>query len=194
VAVSKRGWILLGSAIPVLGLFALLGWAVTRAGSNPSGLIVNSNLGELRVSPAPARPFSLELLDGRTLTLAGLHGKVVMVDFWASWCPPCRQEAPALAEVYRDYAGLGVEFVGVDIWDRPQDAQKFVVRYGVPYPNGIDGRGAIAIDYGVRGIPEKFFIGRDGTLLKKFVGPMDAATLRRVLDGLLTPGPGDRAY
>ncbi len=190
---SKRGWILLGSAIPVAVFFALLVWASTRTGGRAGGVFVNSKLGELRVSPAPARPFSLELLDGRTVALAGLHGKVVMVDFWASWCPPCRKEAPVLAEVYREYAGQGVEFVGVDIWDRREDAQEFVARYGVPYPNGIDTKGTIAIDYGVRGIPEKFFIGRDGTLLKKFVGPMDAATLRRVLDGLLTPGPGPPA-
>ena len=190
---SKRGWILLGSALPVLGLFALLGWASTRSPTSRGGLIVNSTLGELTVSPAPARPFSLKLLDGRTLALADLRGKVVMVDFWASWCPPCRKEAPALAEVYRDYAGRDVEFVGVDIWDRREDAQEFVTRYGVPYPNGIDINGTIAIDYGVRGIPEKFFIGRDGTLLKKFVGPMDAAALRRVLDGLLTSGAGPPA-
>ena len=182
---SKRGWILLGTAVPVLAFIAVLAWASVKSGGNPGGLGVNNDFGQVSVNPRAARGFSLEVLDGTTITLDGLRGKVVMLDFWASWCPPCRQEAPTLAQVYREYQGQPVEFVGIDIWDRRQDALAFVERYGVPYPNGIDGKGSIAIDYGVRGIPEKFFVDREGTVVKKFVGPMSAETLRAALDELM---------
>jgi cytochrome c biogenesis protein CcmG, thiol:disulfide interchange protein DsbE len=185
---SKRGWILLGSAIPVLGLFALLVWASIKSGGNPGGFGVNSKFGEVRIQQRPASEFSLELLDGRTLALTDLSGKVVMLDFWASWCPPCRQEASGLAALYREYAGQPVEFIGIDIWDRTEDSLEHLERYGVTYPNGVDKQGVITIDYGVRGIPEKFFINRDGVLVKKFVGPMPGDTLRAVLDELLVSG------
>ncbi len=184
-ALSKRGWILMGSAVPLIALFALLGWALARSGGNPSGFGVNSELGEVAVASERAWEFSLSLLDGGTLALADLRGKVVMVDFWASWCPPCRIEAPVLAKVYREYAGQPVEFVGVDIWDARQDARQFISKYGVSYPSGVDAEGTIAINYGVRGIPEKFFIDREGILVKKIIGPVDEATLRETLDELL---------
>ena len=182
---SKRGWILLGTAVPVLALIAVLAWASVQSGGNPGGLGVNDEFGQVAVKPETAREFSLELLDGTAITLAGLRGKVVMLDFWASWCPPCRQEAPTLAQVYRELQGQPVEFVGIDIWDRWEDAQGFIDRFNVPYPNGIDSKGSIAIDYGVRGIPEKFFVDREGTVVKKFVGPMSAETLRAALDELM---------
>ena len=185
VVLSKRSWILVGSAVPVLALFALLGWASARSGGNPGGLGVNSELGEVSVTQKPANQFSLELLDGRTLNLSDYRGKVVMVDFWASWCPPCRQEAPVLAEVYREYAGLPVEFIGIDIWDGLDAARDYVSRYEVPYPNGVDDTGVIAIDYGIRGIPEKLFVDRHGAVTKRFIGPMDQNTLRSILDDLL---------
>ncbi|MBM3957924.1 MAG: TlpA family protein disulfide reductase, partial [Gemmatimonadetes bacterium] len=105
--------------------------------------------------------------------------------FWASWCPPCRREAPALADVYERYRTRGVEFVRIDIWDDEKDARAYVQRYGIGYPNGLDRGGEIAIDYGVTGIPEKLSLDRDGRLVRKFVGPMDADTLEAILDQLL---------
>lgn len=182
---SKRGWILLGSSIPVLALIGLLAWALVKSGGSPGGLGVNNAFGEVPVEQEATREFSLELLDGTTVTLSGLRGSVVLLDFWASWCPPCRQEAPILAQVYREYRERGVEFIGVDIWDRRPAAEAYLERYSVTYPNGIDARGRIAINYGVRGVPEKFLIGGGGALVKKFVGPMSGDSLRAALDELL---------
>ena len=191
ISLGKRGWIFLGSIVPVLSFIAVLVWASVKSGGNPGALGVNNELGEVRSSVDFAREFSLELLNGQTLTLSELRGKIVMLDFWASWCAPCRQEAPALAKVYREYSRFPVEFVGVGIWDGRGDARRFVSQFDVPYPTGVDGNGTIAIDYGVRGIPEKFFISPNRAILKKFTGPMDEDTLRTILDELLAATPSE---
>lgn len=168
------------------GFLALLVWGMFfKSPGGSGGLAINSKLGEVSIKARPARPFNLNLFDGRTLTLDDLKGKVVMVDFWASWCPPCRQEAPVVSRVYQDYKGRGVEFVGVDVWDKESDARAFLERYRISNPTGVDPKGFLAVDYGVTGIPEKYFIDRDGNLVRKFIGPMDEARLREVLDGLL---------
>jgi cytochrome c biogenesis protein CcmG/thiol:disulfide interchange protein DsbE len=171
--------------LAVAGLIALFAWGLARPGGTSGGFAVITQLGEVQVQPQPAQPFQLTLFGGETLTLEDLRGQVVMLDFWASWCAPCRQEAPTLARVYREYRDRGVEFVGVAIWDTEEDVQVYIRQYGVTYPNGLDPEGRMAMDYGVTGIPEKYFISRDGALVKKFIGPADEATLKQVLDELL---------
>ena len=182
---SKRTWLIIGAGVPVLALFAILAWASVRSGGNPGGLAVNDEFGQVDTSQERAPEFDLELISGGQLRLSDLRGQVVMVDFWASWCPPCRVEAPVLVQVYEEYRDRGVEFVGVDIWDSVGDAEIYLQQEGQTYPNGFDGKGVIAIDYGVRGIPEKFFIDRDGAIAKKYVGPLTADRLRSTLDELL---------
>ena len=182
---TKRQWILLASALPVLALLALLAWGSIRLGSEPGSLGVNDEFGEVEVSREYITDFEMELFDGGALDTAQLRGKLVLVDFWASWCPPCRHEAPELAQVYNEYRERPVEFVGVNIWDNEKAAVDYLAEFGVPYPNAIDREGSIAIEYGVRGIPEKFFVGGDGRVLRKFVGPITGQDLRQVLDDLL---------
>jgi len=175
----------LAGLLAVVGLIALFAWGLARSGSSSGGFAINAQLGEVAIRPGPARPFRLTTFEGQTLALDNLRGRVVMVDFWASWCPPCRAEAPVLAQVYREYRDKGVAFVGIAIWDTQEDAQTYIQQFGIAYPNGLDPKGRIAIDYGVTGIPEKYFIDREGVLVKKFNGPMDETRLRQVLDELL---------
>ena len=182
---TKRKWVFLGAVVPMLAMLALLAWGSVKSGGQPGSLGVNNEFGEVLVTRKSAAHFNLDLINGGNLDSSQLRGKIVFLDFWASWCPPCRYEAPDLAEVYLEYRNRPVEFVGVDIWDDKSAAEDYLALFNVPYPNGRDDRGTIAIDYGVRGIPEKFFIGPDGSVLKKFVGPISAGDLRAVLDELL---------
>jgi cytochrome c biogenesis protein CcmG/thiol:disulfide interchange protein DsbE len=181
----QRRRVLLLALVPIVALFALLAWALVRSGGQPAGVSINSVFGEVALKPSPAKDFTLPLLTGQSLTLSSLKGKVVMVDFWSSWCPPCRQEAPALAAAYERYRARGVEFVGVAIWDSEDEVRKFLERNRITYPNGLDLKGVTAIEYGVRGIPEKFFVDRDGTLVRKFIGPVTEQRLAAVLDEML---------
>ena len=182
---TKRGWIVLGGGVVISALIAILAWASISTGGNPGGLAVNSDLVEFEIDASAARDFDLDLIGGGTVQLSDLRGKVVMVDFWASWCPPCRVEAPVLAKVYREFQGQPVEFLGVDIWDNIGDAELFLQQEGQAYPNGFDASGVVAIDYGVRGIPEKYFIDREGILVKKLSGPLTETTLRNTINELV---------
>ena len=182
---KKRNLIFLAAGIPIAALFALMGWAVAHTGGQPGGLGVNSEFGEIGVERRAAPDFIKDSLSGESVSLSGLRGKVIVVDFWTSWCGPCRFEAPTLAEVYREYAPRGVEFIGVAIWDDRDSVEDHIQQFDLTYLNLIDEKGRIAIDYGVAGIPEKFFIDVNGDVVRKFVGPMDAESLREALDALL---------
>ena len=182
---GRRTVVMLVVSVPVLALLAILAWASFTSGPARGGLAVNESFVELDVEAEAAPGFSMSLMGGGELSLTDLQGKLVMLDFWASWCPPCRDEAPVLAQVYGEYRDKGVEFVGVNLWDQAGDAELFVQQEGHQYPNGVDEGGKIAISYGVRGIPEKFFLSRDGLIVRKFSGPMDVEKLRGILDTML---------
>ena len=182
---NKRVWIILLAGLPLLAFLAILVWASLQTGGRAGGLGVNTEFGVAEVEKEPAKDFALDVQSGDTLVLSDLEGKVVMVDFWASWCAPCRQEAAVLEETYQQFAGTDVEFVGVNIWDLPDNAAAYLVDFGISYPNGVDAEGVIAIDYGVKGIPEKFFIDRHGNIRQKFVGPIRPEKLQETLYELL---------
>ena len=176
--------------LPTVGLIGLLAWAMFQAKGTPGGFGINNEFGPVAVVERPAPSMTLPLLSGDNLFITDLTGKIVMLDFWSSWCAPCIAEAATLADVYSDYSGRGVEFVGIAIWDESEAVLDHVARFAVPYPNGHDDMGRIAIDYGVRGMPEKFFIDRDGMLIEKHVGPASEEALRSILDRLLKKANG----
>ena len=115
---------------------------------------------------AAAPSFSLRRIDGAgTLDLASLRGKAVVLNFWASWCVPCKGEAAMLEQAWRQYRGQGVVFLGVDYHDVTSDARTFLTHHGITYPTVQDGSGAVGDRYGLTGVPETYFIDRRGRLV-----------------------------
>ena len=169
------------------GLLALLFYVLTQSGQL-SGFSPGINLEPtlIRQDNRPAPDFTLELSDGRVVRLSDFRGRPVVVNFWASWCPPCRAEAPALEETHQRYADRGVVVLGINLWDSAEAAAEFRKVYGQTYPSGQDPNGTIAIEYGVSGIPETYFITPDGTVAAKFIGPLPLATMETLLAEMLS--------
>ncbi len=138
-----------------------------------------------QVSEGPAPDFTLNLYDGGTFRLSDQIGQVVMVDFWASWCIPCRQEARQLEALWQEYRTRGVMFVGVDYLDTESEARAFLKEFGITYPNGPDLGTRISAAYRIRGVPEKFLIDRQGQIRAVLIGPVIEAELRQRLDALI---------
>lgn len=132
-----------------------------------------------------APQFTMPLFDGGTFSLAENKGKVVVVNFWASWCIPCRQEAPILENTWRKYKDRGVVFVGVDYVDTDKEAMAFIKEFGVTYPNGPDIGTERARAFRIQGVPETYFIGKDGQLYGNHIGPIDEIQLSAKIDEVL---------
>ena len=181
---TQRRAIAFGVGIPALLLAMLLAYGVARNNGEAGRPGVNDDYGVVPLSVEPDATFELVTLEGETISLDDLKGKVVVVDFWSSWCAPCRAEGPVLAETYRTWRERGVEFVGIAIWDERDEVDSFIERNGIEYINGIDQNGRIAVDWGVRGIPEKFFVNAEGEVVTKIVGPNTEATLSSILTEL----------
>lgn len=149
----------------VVGLLVLLGWKLAFGdGTGAAGALAN---GDNPVAPA----FTLPRIDakGGELSLASLKGRSVVVNFWASWCIPCKDEAPALQKTYQKYRSQGLVVLGVDAKDFRQDARRFLKRFGLTYPVVADGPGSTLGKWGVTGFPETFFVDRRGRLVGEVV-------------------------
>ncbi len=174
--------------VVVVPIIALLAFGFTR---NPRE-IPSPLVGK----PAPA--FTLTRFDGGTVSLEELRGKVVFLNFWASWCPPCRAEARMLEAAWQAYRDRDVVFVGANIQDQEPAARAFLEEFGITYPNGVDRGSRTAIDYGVWGLPETFIIDRTGRITYKHVGGIGWATLTARLDealqGIVSASEGKGDY
>lgn len=170
-------WAALVAAILAVGIGALFGM---QLGTDPT-LVDSPLIGR----PAPTREVPY-LERGGTLSLAELRGQIVVVNFWASWCAACREEHPALVAAARDYQPAGVTFVGVDFQDRAASATSFLDEMGRgPGRYVTDPESRLAVDFGVFGIPETFFVDRTGTIVSKITGPANRTLLSRVLNAIL---------
>lgn len=124
---------------------------------------------------------------GESLELAAQVGRPMVVNFWASWCAPCYAEAPVLQSYWQEYQGTDVLFVGVQTQDKGKydEGRDFIDQFGLGFPNGIDDDSRISIGWGLLGVPETFFISRDGTVSYKHIGPVTPQVMEQQLTALL---------
>ncbi len=191
-------WIALGVAVAAVAVGVIIG---TRVGDDP-------NLVDTPLIGKPAPDLALPYLerDG-ALALRSLRGQVVVVNFWASWCVPCREEQPTLTAAADAYRTAGVTFVGISYQDQPKSAVGFLneLGRGKSYQYVTDPGSRAAMEFGIYGIPETFFLDRSGTIVAKVTGPVDPPLLKSTLDdvvagrepksrtdGSVQPAPGQR--
>ncbi len=164
--------------ILVLALLALLVAGLLRP-RDPAGT-------PLAGQPAP--DFKLQTLVGGQISLSSLRGRAVVLNFWASWCLPCRDEAPLLRQAALEGADRNYVVIGIAIEDRPEDVRKFVDEFGLGFPILLDNDGERAkVRFGVTGVPETFFIDKNGKIVSRLASPLTRSTLEaelaRVLKG-----------
>jgi cytochrome c biogenesis protein CcmG/thiol:disulfide interchange protein DsbE len=182
----------LGQAIAIAGVATLLGLLIWKVAlDNQQGAADNLAKGELVHAPA----FSLDRLDrDGTLSLAALKGKPLVVNFWASWCGPCKDEAPVLQKTYERYRKQGLVVLGVDVKDFREDARRFMRRYGVTYPVVYDGKGSTIGRWGIQGYPETFFVDRTGKLVgERIAGAVDIERNREAFERGIALALGDQS-
>jgi cytochrome c biogenesis protein CcmG, thiol:disulfide interchange protein DsbE len=156
----------------VLALLALFAWGLVKAQAGP-------------VDRGPAPDFTLTGFDGRSVTLSELRGQVVIINFWASWCPPCREEAAYLEQTWRKYQGKGVVFIGVDYSDTEKEALAYIEEFNITYLNGPDLGTRISQDYNIQGVPETFYVDKQRTLRGVKIGPLSSPELDQKIEELL---------
>ncbi len=178
MSITLRITIVAAASGLIVGLIGLLAWGLSNK------ISVTGLSGFTRVS-RPAPDFTLPLFGGGELVLSEQQGKVVVINFWSSTCPPCRQEARDLEAVWREYRDQDVLFVGTNIQDFDESAQQYLEEFDVTYPNGPDNNGKITIDYGVIGIPVTFFVDKDGTVARRWVGAIGREQLTTWIDELV---------
>ena len=161
-------------AIAVAGLLLTQGGAKNESSSKPSSETKES-----------APDFTLALLDGKKFHLGDYKGKPVLINFFASWCLPCREEMPVLEKVVNEYEPKGVIFLGVAVDDTEIKMKDFVAKYGVTFPVGLDKTAAIQKSFGIYGIPTTYFIDKQGVINYSHSGSVTEELLQHELDKLL---------
>ena len=172
-----------------VGIAALV-WFFNRPGdlSFRSVTLTASASGPAPKEGQPAPEFSVPLLDGSTFVLSDYRGQVVWVNFWATWCPPCRAEMPDIEEVYQAYGGQGLKVVALSIGEPRGDVQAYVNRTRLTFNIGLDSDTAVSAQYRIVGIPTHYFIDRDGVLREIRIGALNKKGMEERVRSLLEDG------
>jgi cytochrome c biogenesis protein CcmG/thiol:disulfide interchange protein DsbE len=184
----RRASIAGAAALPII---ALLAYGTTRDPKAITSPLPGRAAPEFALSVFAQGEAAQHRADGDTIRLSQFAGQVVVLNFWASWCLACRDEHRALSDVAEAYVERGVKFFGVLYDDAPSSGLRWIEEMGgQSYPSVDDPRKRTAIDYGLYGVPETFFIGKDGRVAYKHIGPVTDALLAFKLDSLLAaPAP-----
>jgi len=133
----------------------------------------------------PAPDFAVTTFDGAEIRLSDLRGQVVVVNFWASWCIPCKDEAPVLQAAWEKYRDRGVVILGVAYVDTPTNSLAFIDEFSITYPNASDAGTRVSDAYHITGVPETFIIDRDGNIAQFYYAQVTEPTLSNTLDRLI---------
>ncbi len=169
----------------IVGMLLLLGLVAIMA-------INLQNVESVDLQGNKATDFTLPLFDQfeqDQIALSDLRGQVVVVNFWASWCVECYKEAPLLEQAWRDYKDRGVMFIGIDHLDTDTEGLAYMAKYGITYPSGPDVGDKISQAYAITGVPETFFIDKDGNIAHVQIGPIEKPQLYGLLDKLVVQPP-----
>ncbi len=179
----KRAMIAAFTAVPVIGLLA---WGLTRDPNNIPSPLPGRQAPAFTLAVFAPGQGDLRRPIGDTVSLAALRGKVVVMNFWASWCLACRDEHEALSTVARQYTGQPVQFLGVLYNDVPDKGRAWIAEMGgQSYPSVDDPGARVAIDYGLYGVPETFFLDAAGRVAYKHTGPVSPGIVRLKVDSLM---------
>ena len=179
---KKVRWTTVALWAAVIGLLALLGWGLVRTNAT------RPEAGQ------PAPHFDVEFFNGyewedkQVSDLEDMAGNVIVLNFWASWCVECRLEADLIEETWRKYADEDVVFLGVAYADVEPNSISYLDEFGITYPNAPDLGTDISDTYEITGVPETFFIGKDGTIEHVQIGPLNQTTMDTVIQKLLREG------
>jgi cytochrome c biogenesis protein CcmG, thiol:disulfide interchange protein DsbE len=180
----------LGIALSVLVALGLLLLLLARFFSATGEVVATVHQQREVIGPLvghPAPDFTITLWNGvpaQEIHLAALHGKVVVVNFWASWCDPCHSEAPILSQMAKSYAARGVVFVGIALETQGAEGQQFLRQYHVPYGCG-PAPDSVAVTYGLTGIPVTVAINAQGILVRQIEGPVTSSSLESAINAAL---------
>lgn len=182
----KKRW----EILMLVSLAAAILWTVVSRVPSAVGAPLSS-------SPSPregflAPDFTLDTLDGKKVTLSELGGKIVIINLWATWCPPCRAEMPALENAYKQYKESEVIILGLNVTnqDSEKDIPSFVKEFGLTFPILLDRDGSVSALYQLRGLPTTYFVNREGIIRTVVVGgPMNETFIRSKIEALLQEIP-----
>ena len=179
------------SLILIVGLIVvivyILAYGLSKSSGNTGAFGINETYNKIDIDKVPVAEFTITDLSGdkSKLDISSNGKSVTMVDFWNSWCQQCIQEAEELEQSYKNLSDNNIEFIGIAIWDNQSAINSHIKEYDVSYRNVIDEEGRVAIEFGVTGIPEKYFINSDGEIIMKILGPTTSEQLESVISEII---------
>ncbi|HEU5441968.1 MAG TPA: redoxin domain-containing protein [Ktedonobacterales bacterium] len=171
----------LGSAALLVLMFMRLLQAGGAVATAPTSPVIGHRAPDFTITSWNGTP-------GQQIHLAAFAGRPVVVNFWGSWCAECVEEQPVVNAAWQHYQAQGVQFIGIAYNDIADNGTAYLKQYGVTYPAGPASSDSVAVDYSVTGAPETVFIGRNGVVVNKIIGPLDDRTLDREIQAILKSG------